>query len=181
MRGATFYAVRTATDPTEMIPSIRARLEEVEPEMSVSSVATLDQHIARKLVRPKFQMTLLGIFSGIAFAIAMMGIYGVISYSVSQRTHEIGIRMALGAQRGDILKMVVGQGMLLVIVGVGIGLAGAFVLTRFLESLLFGVAPTDPATFAAVAAVLAAVALLACYLPARRATKVDPMVALRYE
>jgi putative ABC transport system permease protein len=181
MRGATFYAVRTATDPTGMIPSIRARLEEVEPEMSVSSVATLDQHIARKLVRPKFQMTLLGIFSGIAFAIAMMGIYGVISYSVSQRTHEIGIRMALGAQPGDILKMVVGQGMLLVIVGVGIGLMGAFALTRFLESLLFGVAPTDPATFAAVAAVLAAVALLACYLPARRATKVDPMVALRYE
>ena len=116
-----------------------------------------------------------------AFVIAMVGVYGVISYSVSQRTHEIGIRMALGASPRDIFRLVVGQGMGLVLIGVGIGLAASLALTRFLESMLFGVSATDPATFAGVALLLAAVALLACYIPARRATRVDPLVALRYE
>jgi ABC-type antimicrobial peptide transport system permease subunit len=137
--------------------------------------------VADSLVRPRFLSLLLGAFSVIALALAAVGIYGVMAYSVSQRTQEIGVRVALGARSSDVMKMVLGQGTKLAAVGVGIGLVGAFALTRVMSTLLFEVSVTDPVTFAAVVALLAIVALLACYIPARRATKVDPLIALRCE
>jgi putative ABC transport system permease protein len=131
--------------------------------------------------QPRFRTVLLEIFALIAVSLATVGIYGVLAYSVSQRRHEIGIRMAIGARRSDVLWLIVGQGMLLTFIGVAIGVTGAFVLTRFLSTLLYEVRPTDPATFVVVPLLLAGVALLACYIPARRAMRVDPMVALRHE
>jgi putative ABC transport system permease protein len=174
--------IRTRSNPLALVGAVRDRIRSVDKtEPLVSHVQTMDQYFSRAVAQPRFRTLLLGFFAGLALVLALVGLYGVLAYSVSQRTHEIGIRMALGAQPSDILRMIMGQGLGLVLVGVGAGLMGAFALTRFLESLLFGVTPTDPATFAGVSLLLAAVALLACYIPARRATRVDPMVALRYE
>ena len=153
----------------------------LDKDQPISQVRTMEEVVALPLAQQRFSMVLLGIFAGLALTLAAVGIFGVISYSVAQRTHEIGIRMALGAQRHDVLRLVVGQGFVLALIGVTVGLAAAFGLTRLMSSLLFGVRSTDPATFAIVSIALTGVALLASYIPARRATKVDPMVALRYE
>jgi putative ABC transport system permease protein len=151
----------------------------VDPDQPVIDVRTMTEVISRSVWQPRLYAILFGVFAAVAVALASVGVYGVMAYSVSERTREIGIRVALGAQRHDVLKMVVAQGMKLALIGAGIGLAGALALTRLMQSLLFEVSPTDPLTFAGLAALLTFVALLACYLPARRATKVDPMVALR--
>ena len=147
----------------------------------IYSVVTAEEYMGRSVASTRFNMTLLAAFAAVALLLTAVGLYGVISFSVSQSTHEIGIRMALGAQTSDVLKLVMGQGMVLTVVGVVAGLAAAFWLTRLMSSLLFGVGATDFVTFAGVSLLLVVVAGLACYLPARRASKVDPMVALRYE
>jgi putative ABC transport system permease protein len=141
----------------------------------------MEQYVAASMATPRFNTTLLGIFAAVALVLTIVGLYGVTSYAVVQRTNEIGIRMALGAQAADVLRLIIGQGIKLVVIGVALGLAGAYALTRLISSLLFGVGTKDMLTFVAVAGVLALIALMACYVPARRATKVDPLVALRYE
>ncbi|MGH9450948.1 MAG: ABC transporter permease, partial [Terriglobia bacterium] len=176
-----FLIVRTPTDPLSMGKSIHAAVVAVDPTEPVSYLKSMEQYVEGSLSPQRIAATLLGLFSGIALFLAALGLYGVISYGVAQRTREIGIRMALGAQRRDVLRLVVGQGLTLVLIGIGIGIVAALGLTRLMTSLLFGVRPTDPLTFVVVSIMLCAVALLACYIPARRATKVDPMVALRYE
>jgi putative ABC transport system permease protein len=173
--------VRATSDPNKLIAAVQSQVWAVDKDLPVFDVKTMDERLSNSVSERRFQMLLLGTFAAIALLLAVIGIYGVMSYSVTQRTHEIGIRMALGAQQQNIFKLVAGQGMILTVVGVAIGLAGAFALTRLISGLLFGVVPTDPPTFVAVPLFLAAVALLAAYLPARRAAKVDPLVALRHE
>jgi putative ABC transport system permease protein len=175
------FVVRAEGDPASVAGAVRAAVREIDPALPIFGMQTMSDTVADSLVRPRFLSLLLGAFSVIALALAAVGIYGVMAYSVSQRTQEIGVRVALGARSSDVLKMVLGQGTKLAAVGVGIGLAGAFALTRVMSTLLFEVSVTDPVTFAAVVALLAIVALLACYIPARRATKVDPLIALRCE
>jgi len=173
--------VRTAGDPMSLTAAVRSEVQSLDHDLAVSNVMTMDHLISTSLAEPRFVLLLLGVFAGAALALSVIGVYGVVSYSVTQRSHEIGVRMALGAQIGDVLKLVLRQGMMLVGSGVAIGLAGAFALSRLMESLLFGVGARDLVTFAATALVLTGVALGACFVPARRAAKVDPMVALRYE
>jgi predicted permease len=176
-----FVVVRTSIEPTSIAASIRKAAAEVDKTASVSDIKTMDNIVSAAVTQPRFNVFLLGLFSGIALLLSAAGIYGVTAYSVAQRTQEFGIRMALGAQVGDVLRMIIRQGMLLISVGIVIGLAAAFALTRLLRTLLFGVSASDPLTFVAITLLLTFVALVACYIPARRATKVDPLVALRYE
>jgi putative ABC transport system permease protein len=174
--------MRTASsDPATLTAALRGAVQQVDQDQPVFDIQPMRQVVARSVATRRFNMLLLGLFAGIALLLAAVGIFGVMNYSVTQRTHEIGIRMALGAQTRDVLKMIVRQGMILTLIGVVMGLVAAFVLTRVMSGLLYNVSATDPLTFAGVSALLMAVALLACYIPARRATKVDPMIALRYE
>ncbi len=174
-------AIRTQSEPTSIAPAARNVIRNLDPEQPVGEVSTMNSLMAKSIARSRFNATLLVVFSLVALVMAAVGIYGVISYSVQLRTHEIGVRMALGAQRSDVLRLIVRQGISLGLIGVAAGLVASFGLTRLIASLLFGVTATDATTFGLVAAGLFLITLLACYIPARRATKVDPLVALRYE
>jgi putative ABC transport system permease protein len=178
---ATDMIVKTSVDPVSLIGAIKREIRVIDKDQPIAQVQTLDDKVSESIAPQRFTLFLLGIFALVTLSLASAGIYGVMSYAVSQRTHEIGVRMALGARRFDVLRLVVGQGMGFVLIGVVLGLAGAFATTHLMTSLLFEVTAKDPVTFMLVPAVLMIVALVACYIPARRATKVDPLVALRYE
>jgi len=173
--------VRTKSDPAGLTAALRQEINQLDPDIPLYQIATMEQLLAERRSDTRSISLLLSLFALLALALTAVGIYGVIAYSVTQRTQEIGIRLALGAQKSDVLKLVVRQGLLLAVIGVALGLGLALGLTRFLTTLLFGVSATDPLTFVVIAVLLMLTALLACYLPARRATRVDPMVALRYE
>jgi putative ABC transport system permease protein len=173
--------VRALGNPAALLPAIRETIGKVDPELIVSRVSTTKEIVARSLADRHFVTLLMFIFSGLGTLLAALGLYGVTSYAGSQRTQEIGIRMALGAQRGDVLRLVLTDGMRLVSLGIGAGVAAALIVTRGIQGLLFNVSPTDPTTFVAISALLAAIALLACYIPARRATRIDPLDALRHD
>jgi putative ABC transport system permease protein len=173
--------IRTDSDPLKFVESVRKQIQAVDKDQPISNINTMDALLARTVSQPRFNLILLAIFATLALLLAAVGIYGVMSYIVTQRTHEIGVRMALGAQTRDVIKLVVSQCLALILTGVAIGLLAAFGLTRLIKNLLFGIGATDPLTFSLIAIILIGVALLACYLPARRATKVDPIVALRQE
>jgi putative ABC transport system permease protein len=173
--------IRTTRDPRDVAGSLRTSIRNLSDQAILSPISTLEDQLSEQLAPRRFQTSLLGIFSLLALLLAAIGIYGLMHFSVAQRTHDIGVRMALGASRSDVLKMILREGTQLAVVGIAAGLAGAAAVTRLLQSMLFGVKPGDPVTFIAVSMVLAAVALLASFIPAQRATKVDPVVALRYE
>jgi putative ABC transport system permease protein len=173
--------VRTAGNPMHWAAAVRGQVASVDKDQPPHDLATLDELRAESFTSRRVNMLLLGAFAILGLILASVGIYGVVSYSVSHRTHEIGVRMALGAGQAGILKLVIGQGLYLVLIGTVIGLAASLAMTRLLQTMLFGIKSTDPATFFGVGLLLVGVALLACYIPARRATKVDPIVALRYE
>jgi putative ABC transport system permease protein len=180
-RATMTLIAHTAAEPEQLAGAMRAAVQAVDPDQPVYRISTMAQFFSAEVAVPRATMFLMGTLAVAALILAAVGIYGVMAYGVTQHTHEIGIRTALGATQRDVLRLVVGQGMTLTLIGVVIGLAGAFALTRLMTSLLFGVSATDPATFAIIALLLTGVALFACYIPARRATKVDPLAALRYE
>jgi putative ABC transport system permease protein len=173
--------VRTAADPSQSVPAMRQAMREIEPDQAVTDIQPLRQVLADSVAPQRFRSLLLGLFALVAVLLASMGIYGVMNYTVSQRTREIGIRVALGAETRDVLRLVLRQGLTLALIGVALGVTAALALTRLMKTFLFGVSATDPLTFTGVALLLILVALLACWAPARRATKVDPMIALRCE
>jgi len=178
---SVFVSIRTAGDPLSVARAARQALKSVDPDLPLNDLRTMEQRIAANIAQPRVSVALLGIFAAVALVLAAIGIYGVVSYTVAQRTREIGIRMALGAKPADVLRIVIRQGMTPVAAGVALGVVGAFAATRAMATLLYGVSATDPMTFVVVAVFLGAVALVATYLPARRAMGVPPTEALRYE
>jgi ABC-type antimicrobial peptide transport system permease subunit len=176
-----YIVIKTKSDPTGLASAVAREVQALDADLPVYDVNTMDERLADSLARRRFSMLMLGVFATCASLIAAIGIYGVVSFWVSQRTRELGIRIALGATGGAVQRMVLGHGIILAAAGVAIGVAGALALTRLLRSLLFGVSATDPLTFVGVAAVLAVVAIVASYVPARRAARVDPLQALRAE
>jgi predicted permease len=179
--GSMYGVVRTSLPPSSLIPMIREQVKAIDKDVPIYHVKSMDDYVAESVALPRLDSTLLGIFAGLALVLAVVGIYGVMSYGVAQRTNEIGVRMTLGAQRADVVRLVLSQGLGIAVAGVAVGIVGALGATQLLSKILFGVSPADPLTFAEVAVALVACALVACYIPAWRATKVDPMVALRYE
>jgi putative ABC transport system permease protein len=173
--------LRTEGDPSSYVAGVRREVNNIDPDLALADVKTMDQLMAKSLGQSRYRGVLLGIFAAVALTLAAVGIYGVIAYAVSQRTREIGIRIALGAQKRDIFRMIVGHGLVLSLIGVAIGVTASLMLTRYLSSLLYGVSSTDPATFTSVVLLLITVALSACSIPAWRATKVDPLIALKCE
>jgi len=174
-------AVRTSNDPSSIAAAVRAEISALDPQVPISEVATMDDVVSASVANQRFGAFLFFLFGAVALVLTAVGIYGVISYGVAQRTHEIGIRLALGAGKQEVLRLIVGETMRPALLGAAVGLCAAFALTRLLTRLLFNVKPTDPPVFVGVLLLLIGVALLASYIPARRATRVDPMVALRYE
>jgi putative ABC transport system permease protein len=175
------FTVRVKGEPAAIVTAVRTALAQIDKNVPIANVSTMDDIMSTSIAQPRLETVLLGIFGGLAMLLAAVGIYGVMSYSVTQRTSEIGVRMALGASRSQVLLLICKQGLRLATIGLAAGLVLAFGVTRLMSKILFGVSPTDPLTFASIIAILAAVALLACYIPARRATRVDPILALRHE
>ena len=178
---AMYVVLRTSVDPVSLAAPARRVVREADPLIAITGIRSMTEMVDLSVARPRFTMLLLGVFGAVAFTLAAIGIYGIMSYAVKRRTREIGIRMALGARPGDVLRLVVGQGMRLALVGLVVGIGGALLATRLMTRLLYGVSATDPLTFAAIASLLAAVALVASWLPARRAIRTDPTLALREE
>jgi putative ABC transport system permease protein len=179
--GRTNLVIRTKTDPLSIAAALRKEIRAIDPDQPIATARLMTEWVDASVSVQRYRTTLLALFAALAMVLAATGIYGVMSYTVAQRTHEIGVRMALGARQRDVLTLVVRQGMMLALAGVVLGLIGAALLTRVMSTLLFQVTAKDPITFVVVAALLTAVAFVACFVPALRATKVDPLVALRYE